>query len=572
MLEDLVGRGATGEVWRARHLPSGDEVAVKVLKAELAEDPELVARFLQERAVLLGLASPHLVRVRDLVVEGVTLAIVMDLVRGSDLRHVMHEGRVSPTVAIDITSQVLEGLAAVHRAGVIHRDVKPENILVDRTDRDAPNVRLTDFGVARLAHGVSITKVTGLIGTPVYMAPELSESGPLTPAIDLYSTGIVLYELLAGQPPFDAPHPMAVLRAHLESEPPPIDGLANALAVVLGSLLAKDPSGRPRSAEEARAQLLDARESVAGLAPLRVAGAADAAAFATTMPELGGTRVGSRRSNPGAATNPPGDGGAVPNESATAPLPVVAMEPTPTARRSRRRVIAGAVFAVVLLGVGVAVAAESGNGGPKLATRTTTRRPESAVSTTTAPSVTTTTAKKTVTKPAVTTTVPAVTPTVTAPPSGGGGSLPPVAHTPPAPPVTAPPLPQVPNVVGSYLTDASSRLNGAGFHNLPFVRGCFGAGHGRVVSQHPSGGSRASTSTPISLTVEATNCNIVPDVRGALLTDAASRLKSAGFNDLPFVRGCYGAPTVGEVVSESPVGGDVITTTAIHLKVQADNC
>jgi serine/threonine protein kinase len=435
VLEDLVGRGATGEVWSATHVPSDTRVAVKLLKPELAEDPELVARFVQERALLLGLDSPHLVKVRDLVVEGNTLAIVMDLVVGTDLRHLLRAERMTPELAINLATQVLEGLEAVHQAGVVHRDLKPENILIDQTSPGEPKALITDFGVARLAHGPSLTKVTGLIGTPIYMAPELSERGAPTASADIYSAGIVLYEMLSGRPPFDASHPMAVLRAHLEEEPPPIPGLPNAVRVVLASMLEKQPADRPPSAHDARTRLEQARSSVAGLAPLLPA-AADAAGdpYATTIPDLGETRLGSRRSNP------PGDT-PLPTPAPTEPVAVTATGGRGArqwlAGRSRRAVVGAVVAAVVLVG-GVAFAARgSGGGGPKLvdATSTPTTHAHRTTSTTAKKAAKAKKSKKSTKKTTTTTKAPTKTTPATAPPAGGG-----TTHTPATQPVaTAPP-------------------------------------------------------------------------------------------------------------------------------------
>ncbi|AEH08208.1 MULTISPECIES: serine/threonine-protein kinase [Protofrankia] len=254
VLHEPIGRGAFGQVWRGSTVDGDRPVAVKVLRGELADDPEAVARFVQERSVLLGFSDPHLVTVRDLVVEGDTLAIVMDLVNGVDLRVYLRErGTLAVATAVALTCQVLRALSTVHAAGVVHRDLKPANVLVDITDPDDPQARLTDFGIARLAHGPSLTRLTGMIGTPMYMAPELAHREHARPPADVYSAGIMLYELLAGQPPFSAPHPVALLRAHMEDAPQPIPGLPPALWDVIAGMLAKAPAWRPTADAAERA-------------------------------------------------------------------------------------------------------------------------------------------------------------------------------------------------------------------------------------------------------------------------------------------------------------------------------
>ncbi len=265
VLHEPIGRGAFGQVWRGSTVDGDRPVAVKVLRGELADDPEVVARFVQERSVLLGFSDPHLVTVRDLVVEGDTLAIVMDLVNGVDLRVYLRErGKLELTAAVALTCQVLRALKTVHAAGIVHRDLKPANVLVDVTDPDDPQARLTDFGVARLAHGPSLTRLTGMIGTPMYMAPELAHREHAQPPADIYSAGIMLYELLAGNPPFSAPHPVALLRAHMEDAPKPIPGLPPALWDVIARMLAKAPADRPTAdaAERALAELATSGQPV----------------------------------------------------------------------------------------------------------------------------------------------------------------------------------------------------------------------------------------------------------------------------------------------------------------------
>lgn len=255
ILHDALGRGAMGEVFAGSVRATGEPVAIKILRPEFVSDPGVVARFVQERTILMSIADPHVVRVIDLVVEGDTLAIVMELVRGPDLRRQLRSWRtVPPAQALQLTGQLLNGMAAVHAAGIIHRDIKPENVLVD-TSAGWPRLKLTDFGVARLSYGPSLTKLTGVIGTPEYMAPELTESNRATPAADVYSAGIVLYEMLCGRTPFAGGHPLAVLRRQADQAPPVIPGVPAELWDRIAWMLAKDPGSRPSSAAEAYAAL-----------------------------------------------------------------------------------------------------------------------------------------------------------------------------------------------------------------------------------------------------------------------------------------------------------------------------
>ena len=173
---DRIGRGAMGQVFAGRERDSGDEVAIKVLRSELGDDPEFVTRFLQERALLVGLRNANLVHVRDLVAEGDTLAIVMELVKGKDLRRFVGSSRtLPPAEAASLCADVLAGLASAHSAGIVHRDVKPENVIIDLTDPTRPFGKVTDFGIARTLSGPTLTRLSGVMGTPEYMAPELAE-------------------------------------------------------------------------------------------------------------------------------------------------------------------------------------------------------------------------------------------------------------------------------------------------------------------------------------------------------------------------------------------------------------
>ncbi|MFJ9621502.1 serine/threonine-protein kinase [Streptomyces sp. NPDC101181] len=268
----ILGRGSAGTVWLGEG-PDGP-VAIKLLREDLASDQELVGRFVQERTALLGLDHPHVVAVRDLVVDGNDLALVMTLVRGTDLRtRLDRERRLAPEAAVAIVADVADGLAAAHRAGVVHRDVKPENILLDMEGPLGPGgahpALLTDFGVAKLIDTPRRTKATKIIGTPDYLAPEIVEGLPPRAAVDIYALATVLYELLAGFTPFGGGHPGAVLRRHVTETVVPLPGIPDELWQLLVQCLAKAPASRLRASELA-ARLRDLLPLLAGIPPLEV--------------------------------------------------------------------------------------------------------------------------------------------------------------------------------------------------------------------------------------------------------------------------------------------------------------
>ncbi|MCU1519546.1 MAG: serine/threonine protein kinase [Pseudarthrobacter sp.] len=265
---ERVGSGAVGEVWTVTSA-DGRTLAAKVLRPEHADDPSLVERFVRERSVLLGLQDPHIVTVRDMVVEGPRLAIVMDYVAGGSLRDAVKEaGPLQPADALNVSAEVFDALAAAHARGVTHRDIKPDNVLLARpwSERGQGDVRVSDFGISDVV-GERIRQTTGLIGTPQYMPPELISQGRSGPAGDVYSTGVLLYELLAGRTPFAGPGTdFSIAYRHVSSRPPRIP-VADAVWAVLDRLLSKDPALRP-TAREAAATLRRLVPGLAGTAPL----------------------------------------------------------------------------------------------------------------------------------------------------------------------------------------------------------------------------------------------------------------------------------------------------------------
>lgn len=266
----ILGRGSAGTVWLGEG-PSGP-VAIKMLREDLASDQDLAERFVRERSALLSLDHPRVVGVHDLVVDGNDLALVMQLVRGTDLRtRLEHERRLTPQAAAAITADVADALAAAHAAGIVHRDVKPENVLLDALTPagpgGAPPALLTDFGIAKLIDSPRRTRATSIIGTPDYLAPEIVEGLPPRASVDIYALATVLYELLAGFTPFGGGHPGAVLRRHVTEAVAPLPGIPDELWQLIHQCLAKAPASRLRAPEMASRlrELLPGLESLPAL-------------------------------------------------------------------------------------------------------------------------------------------------------------------------------------------------------------------------------------------------------------------------------------------------------------------
>jgi serine/threonine-protein kinase len=372
----ILGRGSAGTVWLGEG-PEGP-VAIKMLREDLASDQELVGRFVQERTALLGLDHPHVVSVRDLVVDGNDLALVMDLVRGTDLRtRLDRERRLAPEAAVAIVADVADGLAAAHAAGIVHRDVKPENVLLDMQGPLGPGgahpALLTDFGVAKLIDSPRRTRATKIIGTPDYLAPEIVEGLPPRAAVDIYALATVLYELLAGFTPFGGGHPGAVLRRHVTETVVPLPGIPDELWQLMLQCLAKAPASRLRASELA-ARLREQLPLLAGMPPLEV-DEPDAEpveepheAAAPGDPAVAPARRGAVPLVPGAKTDSnrdthtsmrvPGPDELAGGARGTARAPRAAGAPRPGSARHRaqarrRRIALGAATATLLAAIGV---------------------------------------------------------------------------------------------------------------------------------------------------------------------------------------------------------------------------
>jgi serine/threonine-protein kinase len=250
VLEERIGEGGLGIVWRGRDTSTGTACAIKLLRAEYVQDPGTVARFVRERTALLRFRHPNVVVLHDMIVERDRLALVMDLIAGGDLSVYRRQrgGTLPPDEATRLTAQICAALTAAHAAGIVHRDLKPANVLLDGEPGHGGEVRLTDFGIARVSGEPTVTTQGFFLGTVGYLAPEVIQGGEPTPACDVYAAGITLYELLAGRLPFTG-QTAAVIYAHLQNEAPRPDGIPDAAWRLIAACLNKDPARRPSAAE-----------------------------------------------------------------------------------------------------------------------------------------------------------------------------------------------------------------------------------------------------------------------------------------------------------------------------------
>ncbi|HET9436662.1 MAG TPA: serine/threonine-protein kinase, partial [Gaiellaceae bacterium] len=254
-IEALIGRGGMGAVYRASEEGLGRKVALKVIAPELAQDERFRERFLRESRIAASLDHPHVIPIYQAGDEDGLLFLAMRYVEGYDLaKLVAEEGALEPRRALDLLSQVAEALDAAHAKGLIHRDVKPSNVLIaEAAGRE--HCYLGDFGLTKRTGSLSgVTAAGEIVGTLEYVAPEQITGDPLDERSDVYSLGCVLYECLTGQAPFPRATDVALLWAHVNEEPAPpssvLPDLPAELDAVLARALAKDPRERFASAGE----------------------------------------------------------------------------------------------------------------------------------------------------------------------------------------------------------------------------------------------------------------------------------------------------------------------------------
>ena len=281
-VEAQIGVGGMASVYRAEDIQLGRKVAVKVLHPQYTEDQEFVERFRREAKAAAQLQHPGIVAVYDTGSWDGTWYIAMELLEGPTLKERLNrEGRIPPAEAIALTEQILKAVRAAHRDGIIHRDLKPHNVILD----DVGNPKVTDFGIAR--RGASDMTATGsVLGTAHYLAPEQAQGEVITPRTDLYSVGVVLYEMLTGRTPFEGDSAVSIALAHVNNEPRSprsiVPEVTPALDAVVMRSLAKRPSDRFADADAFLAALADAKR---GIAPV----------YAPVTGEHGVTPQGDRR-------------------------------------------------------------------------------------------------------------------------------------------------------------------------------------------------------------------------------------------------------------------------------------
>jgi eukaryotic-like serine/threonine-protein kinase len=255
-LEEQVAVGGMGEVWRATDLLLERTVAVKLLRESFAEDPVIVERFRREALTAAGLSHPNMANVFDYVQDNGRTGIVMEFVEGETLaERIERVGPLDEADAVRTTSALLTALSVAHEAGIVHRDVKPGNVMITPTGA----VKVTDFGIARAAGHETLTETGMVVGTAHYLSPEQVSGKPASPSSDLYAVGAILYEMLTGAKPFEAETPLAVAMQRLTEDPIAPQqhrpGIAEPIAQVALRALARDPEQRYASADGMRSAL-----------------------------------------------------------------------------------------------------------------------------------------------------------------------------------------------------------------------------------------------------------------------------------------------------------------------------
>jgi eukaryotic-like serine/threonine-protein kinase len=544
----LVARGGMAQVYRAMDLQLDRPVALKVLFPELSVDRTFVERFRREAQAAANLSHPNIVPVFDWGEDDGSYFIVMEYIDGRPLSAVLRDpAPMPPNQIATIGAGVAAALAFAHRHGVVHRDVKPGNVLIT-PDGD---VKVTDFGIARAVNTEeSLTQTGAVMGTAAYFSPEQAEGKGVDSRSDIYSLGVVLYEMAVGKPPFTGDSPVAVASKHVR-DTPVLPREANprvpvALEAVIMKAMAKLPDDRYRSAEELRADLLrfaDGRPVEAG-----------DPGITSMMAAVGVTQA--VPASTGRTMAIPADGGA---------------PPTPDRdelerQKKTRRLIILLVLLLVALGVIAFFLLRSVLGGNVTVPNVVGDTSTVAVQTLKNDNLTVgTTTFRTSTQPRgiVLSTNPASGASVSKNSTvnlvvSGGPNI---------------PIVTVPSVKGKQLTNAIALIQGAGLtyrvnnvtSNQPV---------GTVLDQNPAGGAKVKATVPVVLTVSGTQSSVsVPSVVGQSPASAGSALTQAGLNPGGQSNACSNQYATGLVSGQSPAAGTTVPpNTPVNLVVSNGSC
>ena len=281
-LEDFIGQGGMSLVYRAVDIRTGHSVAVKILKSEYNSDKEFLERFQREAQAASLMSHHNIVNLLDVGVEGEFRYLVLEYVKGNTLKDIIRQrGRLNSATAIQVTVRILSALQHAHDNGIIHRDIKPQNVLIHADG----HVKVADFGIARMTNAFTISKGDTVVGSVHYSSPEQATGSVVEATSDIYSTGVVLYEMLTGRVPFVGDTPVAVAMQHINDAPPPVTELAPetppAVIAVLMKAMAKSPADRYQSAREMAEALNKAKDGIMDPA----AAAAAAQLYAAPQPQ-----------------------------------------------------------------------------------------------------------------------------------------------------------------------------------------------------------------------------------------------------------------------------------------------
>jgi eukaryotic-like serine/threonine-protein kinase len=538
-----IGSGGMADVYLAEDALLGRRVAVKLLHHRFAEDQEFVERFRREASSAAGLSHPNVVAVFDRGEWDGTYYIAMEYLPGRSLKSVVREhGSLSPQDAIDIVMQILLAVRFAHKRGIIHRDIKPHNVILDEEGR----AKVTDFGIARA--GASDMTLTGsIMGTAQYLSPEQAQGHAVSEPSDLYAVGVVLYELLTGSVPFEGESAVTIALKQVSAEPTPPSqrnpAVGPALDAVVMRALAKDPAQRYGSADELIAALQQARE---GIVPAAAPNGAPTASTALLVPPVVPPRV-------------------VPGASAAAAPPLVGLEDSPPGGRRNRwlwwalaaALLAAAVALALLLLLGPStqrVSVPDISGQSQAAAVATLRRAGLR---------------------------PAVSPTANA--SVASGTV--IGERPPHGTLvtkgssvsvfvsTGPGSMALPDVTNKRAPDALKILREKGFVPKTQTQASETVAKGLVISTDPAPDTEVQLGGAVTVFVSSGPAQVkVPSVTGESQAEATAALTSIGLKALVQKRE-VAEPAAGTVISQTPnagsqlkVGGKVTIVVAQALK------